>query len=96
VIGAKPLFDGDHDHIHHKLLKRGLSQRAAVLVLYGATAGFGLFKRGTATRRADAGAGACGDSDWSSGRRATITVCGILGIEKRFLRGIFRNRIVGE
>jgi len=23
VIGAKPLFDGDHDHIHHKLLKRG-------------------------------------------------------------------------
>jgi len=42
VIGAKPLFDGDHDHIHHKLLKRGLSQRAAVLVLYGATAAFGL------------------------------------------------------
>jgi len=42
VIGAKPLFNGDHDHIHHNLLKRGLSQRAAVLVLYGATAGFGL------------------------------------------------------
>jgi hypothetical protein len=42
IIGAKPLFDGDHDHIHHKLLKRGLSHRAAVLVLYGATAGFGL------------------------------------------------------
>jgi UDP-N-acetylmuramyl pentapeptide phosphotransferase/UDP-N-acetylglucosamine-1-phosphate transferase len=42
LIGAKPLFDGDHDHIHHKLLKRGLSHRAAVLVLYGATAGFGL------------------------------------------------------
>lgn len=42
VIGAKPLFDGDLDHIHHKLLKRGLSQRGAVLVLYGATAGFGL------------------------------------------------------
>jgi len=42
IIGAKPLFDGDLDHIHHKLLKRGLSHRAAVLVLYGATAGFGL------------------------------------------------------
>jgi len=42
VIGGKPLFEGDHDHIHHKLLKRGLSQRAAVLVLYMATAGFGL------------------------------------------------------
>jgi UDP-GlcNAc:undecaprenyl-phosphate GlcNAc-1-phosphate transferase len=46
VIGAKPLFDGDFDHIHHKLLKRGLSQRAAVLVLYGATAGFGLLSVG--------------------------------------------------
>lgn len=42
LIGARPLFGGDHDHIHHKLLKRGLSHRAAVLVLYGATAGFGL------------------------------------------------------
>jgi len=42
VIGAKPLFDGDHDHIHHKLLKRGRRSGAAVLVLYGATAGFGL------------------------------------------------------
>jgi len=41
-IGARPLFGGDHDHIHHKLLKRGLSHRSAVLVLYGATAGFGL------------------------------------------------------
>jgi UDP-GlcNAc:undecaprenyl-phosphate/decaprenyl-phosphate GlcNAc-1-phosphate transferase len=39
-LGGKPLFSGDRDHIHHKLLKRGLSQRTAVLVLYGATAGF--------------------------------------------------------
>ena len=42
MLSSKPLFDGDHDHIHHKLLKRGLSHRAAVLVLYAATAGFGL------------------------------------------------------
>ncbi len=41
-LSAKPLFRGDDDHIHHKLLKRGLSQREAVLVLYGVTAGFGL------------------------------------------------------
>ena len=41
-LGGKPLFSGDNDHIHHKLLKRGLSQRTAVLVLYGATAGFAL------------------------------------------------------
>jgi UDP-GlcNAc:undecaprenyl-phosphate/decaprenyl-phosphate GlcNAc-1-phosphate transferase len=39
-LGGKPLFSGDNDHIHHKLLKRGLSQREAVLILYVATAGF--------------------------------------------------------
>ena len=31
----KPLFSGDDDHVHHKLLKRGLSHRNAVIVLYG-------------------------------------------------------------
>jgi UDP-GlcNAc:undecaprenyl-phosphate GlcNAc-1-phosphate transferase len=41
-FGGKPLFTGDNDHIHHKLLKRGLSQRGAVLTLYVVTAAFGL------------------------------------------------------
>ena len=41
-LGGKPLFTADRDHIHHKLLKRGLSQRGAVLVLYGVTAVFAL------------------------------------------------------
>lgn len=41
-LGGKPLFTGDHDHIHHKLLKRGFSQRGAVLTLYAVTAAFGL------------------------------------------------------
>jgi len=41
-LRGRPLFSGDNDHIHHKLLKRGLSQREAVLTLYGVTAGFGL------------------------------------------------------
>jgi UDP-GlcNAc:undecaprenyl-phosphate GlcNAc-1-phosphate transferase len=40
-LAGKPLFDGDKSHIHHKLVKRGLSQRNAVLTLYAATAGFG-------------------------------------------------------
>jgi UDP-GlcNAc:undecaprenyl-phosphate GlcNAc-1-phosphate transferase len=40
-LNRKPLFVGDRDHIHHKLLKRGLSQREAVLLLYAITAGFG-------------------------------------------------------
>ncbi len=50
---GKPLFSGDNHHIHHKLLRRGLSQREAVLILYVVTAGFGflslvmLHQRGT-------------------------------------------------
>lgn len=41
-LGGKPIFIGDGDHIHHRLLKRGLGQREAVLLLYAITAGFGL------------------------------------------------------
>jgi len=33
-LGDKPIFAPDLDHIHHRLLKLGLSQRQAVLVLY--------------------------------------------------------------
>lgn len=40
-LSRKPLFTGDDDHIHHKLLKRGYSHRDAVLVLYAVTAAFG-------------------------------------------------------
>jgi UDP-GlcNAc:undecaprenyl-phosphate/decaprenyl-phosphate GlcNAc-1-phosphate transferase len=41
-LSGKPLFRADNDHIHHRLLKRGLSQRGAVLILYGVTAVFAL------------------------------------------------------
>ncbi len=41
-IGGKPLFEGDREHIHHKLLERGWSQRRVAFVLYGACAFFGL------------------------------------------------------
>jgi UDP-GlcNAc:undecaprenyl-phosphate GlcNAc-1-phosphate transferase len=40
-LAGKPLFNADKQHIHHKLLGRGLSQRQAVLILYAVTAGFG-------------------------------------------------------
>jgi UDP-GlcNAc:undecaprenyl-phosphate GlcNAc-1-phosphate transferase len=40
-LGGKPLFRGDSHHIHHRLLKRGLPQREAVLILYAVSAGFG-------------------------------------------------------
>jgi UDP-GlcNAc:undecaprenyl-phosphate/decaprenyl-phosphate GlcNAc-1-phosphate transferase len=42
LLRGSRLFTGDDDHIHHKLLKRGLSQREAVLTLYAITAAFGL------------------------------------------------------
>src|SRR4029079_4458239 len=32
---GQPLFQADKDHIHHRLLALGLSQRQAVLILYG-------------------------------------------------------------
>jgi UDP-GlcNAc:undecaprenyl-phosphate/decaprenyl-phosphate GlcNAc-1-phosphate transferase len=40
AIRRRPLFRGDTDHIHHKLLRRGFSHRQAVLFLYLATLGF--------------------------------------------------------
>lgn len=41
-LGGKPLFVADRQHIHHKLLERGLSQREAVILLYGVSAAFAL------------------------------------------------------
>ena len=41
-LSGKPLFKGDREHIHHKLLARGWSQRRVAFVLYGVSAAFGL------------------------------------------------------
>ena len=35
MLGRPRLFTADRDHIHHRLLSRGLTQRSAVLILYG-------------------------------------------------------------
>jgi UDP-GlcNAc:undecaprenyl-phosphate GlcNAc-1-phosphate transferase len=35
VVRRKPVFEGDHDHIHHRLVDLGLSPRRAVVTLYG-------------------------------------------------------------
>jgi UDP-GlcNAc:undecaprenyl-phosphate GlcNAc-1-phosphate transferase len=35
AVRGRPLFQPDKEHIHHKLMARGLSHRQAVLVLYG-------------------------------------------------------------
>jgi len=34
IIMKKPIAEGDKDHIHHRLMKMGLSQRKTVLILY--------------------------------------------------------------
>jgi len=42
LIGRRPIFEGDGEHIHHMLLARGWSQRRVVLMLYSVCAIFGL------------------------------------------------------
>jgi UDP-GlcNAc:undecaprenyl-phosphate GlcNAc-1-phosphate transferase len=39
-LRGHPVFRGDTDHIHHKLLRLGLSHRQAVLLLYAVTSAF--------------------------------------------------------
>lgn len=41
-LNGQPLFTADREHIHHKLLDRGLSQRQVVIILYGVSALCGL------------------------------------------------------
>jgi len=42
-LGGKPVFSADREHIHHILLRRGLSMRQAVILLYAVSAVFSLF-----------------------------------------------------
>jgi UDP-GlcNAc:undecaprenyl-phosphate GlcNAc-1-phosphate transferase len=42
LISGRPVFAADREHIHHKLLQRGLSHRQVVIVLYGVSAVFAL------------------------------------------------------
>jgi len=39
---GRPLFRSDMDHLHHHLLRRGMSQRRATLVLYGGSSILGV------------------------------------------------------
>lgn len=39
----KAVFQADKGHLHHRLMKRGFSQRQAVAILYGASATLGMF-----------------------------------------------------
>jgi UDP-GlcNAc:undecaprenyl-phosphate GlcNAc-1-phosphate transferase len=54
-LSGQPLFTGDREHIHHKLLKRGFTHKQAVVMLYGVSAALGLasllllYPKGSAT-----------------------------------------------
>jgi len=41
-LSGRPLFRADREHIHHKLLQRGLTQRQVVVTLYAVSALFAL------------------------------------------------------
>lgn len=41
-LSGRPVFTGDREHIHHKLLQRGLSQRQVAIILYAVSAMFAL------------------------------------------------------
>ncbi len=42
LISGRPVFTGDREHIHHKLLQLGMSHRKVVIVLYAVSAVFAL------------------------------------------------------
>ena len=39
----KAIVQPDANHLHHKMLKKGFTQKQAVLILYGLSATFGMF-----------------------------------------------------
>jgi UDP-GlcNAc:undecaprenyl-phosphate GlcNAc-1-phosphate transferase len=41
LVGRKSLLEPDADHIHHRIVRMGLTQQRAVVILYGVTALFG-------------------------------------------------------
>src|SRR3981081_44167 len=42
LISGRPIFTADREHIHHKLLQMGFSQRQVVIVLYAVSALFAM------------------------------------------------------
>ena len=42
MLGGRSILEADADHIHHRMLRMGMSARQAVVMLYGFTALFGM------------------------------------------------------
>lgn len=43
VLSGRSIMSADKNHLHHRLLKRGFSQKKTVLILYGISGIFGIF-----------------------------------------------------
>lgn len=80
-INKKPIMEADKDHLHHKLMRRGLNQRQTVLIMYFISMVLGL------------AAVVVADAEPMVG----ITVVGIVVISVFYLAkkiGLFRNKEV--
>ena len=67
AASGRPIFSADREHIHHRLLALGLTQRQAVLVLYGTSALLGLGALGLSFA-----------NSWQTA--ATLTLLAVLGV----------------
>jgi UDP-GlcNAc:undecaprenyl-phosphate GlcNAc-1-phosphate transferase len=54
LVGRKGLLEADADHIHHRIVRMGLTQQRAVVILYGVTALFGALSLLTMTGQSHA------------------------------------------
>jgi UDP-GlcNAc:undecaprenyl-phosphate GlcNAc-1-phosphate transferase len=54
LVGRKSLLEADADHIHHRIVRMGLTQQRAVIILYGVTALFGALSLLTMTGQSHA------------------------------------------
>ena len=52
LVRGDDVFRADGDHIHHRLLRMGLTPRRVVVILYAVAAGFGALSLLTMTSRA--------------------------------------------
>jgi UDP-GlcNAc:undecaprenyl-phosphate GlcNAc-1-phosphate transferase len=51
ALRGRSIFEADHDHIHHRMIRMGLTPRRAVIILYGVAALFGVMSLMTMSSR---------------------------------------------
>jgi UDP-GlcNAc:undecaprenyl-phosphate GlcNAc-1-phosphate transferase len=51
ALRGRSIFEADHDHIHHRMIRMGLTPRRVVIILYGVAALFGVMSLMTMSSR---------------------------------------------